>query len=74
MIFICAEVYNWQLRMDIVNTSFIFIGINTAYVISKYHWAHLQCGREIGTHLRYLKISLIWFFYLYPDLLLNITL
>ena len=48
--------------MDTTNTSLIFIGIDTMYVISNYHWTHWKCDRVICLTLCYLKRYLIWGF------------
>ena len=60
--YICTEVYNWLLQMDIFDIGFIFIRLNKTYVISKFCCTHFQCDCSICTTLRYLKWSHTWGF------------
>ena len=70
-IYMCSEVYNLLLRVDIVNIGFRFIGINVLYIIFNFCCAHFWCGHAIGPHLCFIKRSFYLGYFICMKIFIN---
>ena len=69
-IYIYAEVYTWYLRMDIVNVSFRFIGINKMYIVYNFCLVYFNVAIPLVQNFIISNRPLYGVSYLYVDLLL----